>query len=52
MIHKASATEKKEKRRRLFPILLADFETLRDWMCFDAVNGCPKLEPLLEHDNL
>jgi hypothetical protein len=28
--------EKKEKRRKLFPIRLTDFETLRDWACFDA----------------
>jgi len=25
--------EKKEKRRKLFPIRLTDFETLRDWTC-------------------
>jgi hypothetical protein len=28
--------EKKEKRRKLFSIRLSDFETLRDWTCFDA----------------
>jgi len=38
-IRKARETEKKEKRRKLFPIRLADFETLRDWTCFDADTG-------------
>ena len=36
MIHKAREAENKEKRRKLFPIRLCDFETLRDWTCFDA----------------
>jgi hypothetical protein len=35
-IRKAREVEKKEKRRKLFPIRLTDFETLRDWTCFDA----------------
>jgi hypothetical protein len=30
-IRKACEVEKKEKRRKLFPIRLTDFETLRDW---------------------
>ena len=38
-IRKACETEKKRKRRRLFPIRPTDFETLRDWTCFDADNG-------------
>lgn len=38
-IRKARETEKKEKRRKLFPIRLADFATLRDWACFDADTG-------------
>ncbi len=38
-IRKARETEKKEKRRKLFPIRLTDFETLRDWTCFDADTG-------------
>ena len=29
----------KEKRRKLFPIRLTDFETLRDWTRFDADTG-------------
>ena len=28
-----------EKSRKLFPIRLTDFETLRDWTCFDADTG-------------
>jgi hypothetical protein len=38
-IRKARETEKKEKRRKLFPIQLCNFETLRDWTCFDADTG-------------
>lgn len=38
-IRKARETEKKEKRRKLFPIRLTDFETLHDWTCFDADTG-------------
>ena len=38
-IRKARESEKKEKRRKLFPIRLTDFETLRDWACFDADTG-------------
>ena len=29
----------KEKRRKLFPIRLVDFDTLRDWECFDSDSG-------------
>ena len=38
-IRKAREMEKNEKRRKLFPIRLTDFETLRDWTCFDADTG-------------
>ena len=38
-IRKAREVEKKEKRRKLFPIRLTDFATLRDWTCFDADTG-------------
>ena len=38
-IRKARETEKNEKRRKLFPIRLTDFETLRVWTCFDADTG-------------
>jgi uncharacterized protein YjbI with pentapeptide repeats len=35
-IKKARKRELREKRRRLFPIRLVDFETLQDWECHDA----------------
>jgi uncharacterized protein YjbI with pentapeptide repeats len=38
-IRKARAQEKKENRRKLFPIRLTDFDTLREWTCFDADTG-------------
>jgi hypothetical protein len=38
-IRKALEVEKKENRRKLFPIRLTDFETLREWKCFDADIG-------------
>ena len=38
-IRKAREAEKNEKRRKLFPIRLCDFESLRDWTCFDADTG-------------
>jgi hypothetical protein len=38
-IRKAREVEKKEKRRKLFPIRLVDFNTLRNWTCFDADLG-------------
>jgi uncharacterized protein YjbI with pentapeptide repeats len=38
-IRKALEVEKKENRRKLFPIRLTDFETVREWTCFDADIG-------------
>jgi uncharacterized protein YjbI with pentapeptide repeats len=38
-IRKALAQEKKENRRKLFPIRLIDFETLQEWTCFNADAG-------------
>jgi len=38
-IRQALKKEKAQKRRVLFPIRLTDFETLRDWQCFDADTG-------------
>jgi hypothetical protein len=38
-IRKARETEKKENRRKLFPIRLTSLETLRGWTCFDADTG-------------
>jgi hypothetical protein len=38
-IRKARESEKREKRRKLFPIRLADFEQIRKWRCPDADGG-------------
>lgn len=38
-IRKAREAEKKENRRKLFPIRLVDFDTLHDWTCFNADTG-------------
>jgi uncharacterized protein YjbI with pentapeptide repeats len=38
-IRKARKVEIKENRQKLFPIRLANFDTLREWECFDADSG-------------
>src|SRR5688572_19932448 len=38
-IRKAREVERKENRRKLFPIRLCSFDQLRDWACFDADSG-------------
>ena len=38
-IRKARKAEVEEGQRKLFPIRLVDFETIRDWECFDADIG-------------
>src|SRR5512135_2350455 len=38
-IRQARQLEIQEGQRKLFPIRLVDFETLRDWECFDADSG-------------
>ena len=38
-IRKARKAEIKEKRRKLFPLRLVDFERVKDWECFDADIG-------------
>lgn len=38
-IRKAREVEKKENRRKLFPIRLVDMKTLKTWTCFDADTG-------------
>ncbi|HYP25820.1 MAG TPA: toll/interleukin-1 receptor domain-containing protein, partial [Blastocatellia bacterium] len=38
-IRKARKAERKENRRKLFPIRLVDFETIQEWECFDADSG-------------
>ena|SRR5256885_4877993 len=38
-IRRARKTEVEDKRRKLFPIRLVGYETLRAWECFDADSG-------------
>ena len=38
-IRKAREVERRQQRRKLFPIRLVDFETLRAWTCFDGDAG-------------
>jgi len=38
-IRRARQAEQRDKRRKLFPIRLVDWETIRDWECFDADTG-------------
>jgi len=38
-IRKAREIVKKEKRHKLFPIRLTDFNTFKEWTCFDADTG-------------
>lgn len=38
-IRRARKVELKEKRQKLFPLRLVDFERIKEWECFDADNG-------------
>ena len=38
-IRRAIETEKRENRRKLFPIRITDYETLKKWRRFDADSG-------------
>lgn len=38
-LRKAFKTERQSGKRKLFPVRLVNFETLRDWSCFDADSG-------------
>lgn len=38
-LRKARKAERQTGKRKLFPVRLVDFETLRDWECFDADSG-------------
>jgi hypothetical protein len=38
-LRRAFKAEKQSGKRKLFPVRLVDFETLRDWECFDADSG-------------
>ncbi len=48
-IAKARKRELHDKRRVLFPIRLAPFETLRDWECFDADTGKDSAREIREY---
>ncbi|MFZ0318607.1 MAG: toll/interleukin-1 receptor domain-containing protein [Candidatus Sulfotelmatobacter sp.] len=48
-IAKARKREVRDKRRVLFPIRLAPFETLRDWECFDADTGKDSAREIREY---
>ena len=48
-ISKARRREIREKRRMLFPVTLFDFETLRDWECFDADTGKDSAREIREY---
>jgi uncharacterized protein YjbI with pentapeptide repeats len=38
-IRRARKAEREGGRRKLFPILIAGYEALRDWVCIDSVTG-------------
>lgn len=38
-LHKAFKIERREAKRKLFPIGLTSYEAIRDWECFDADHG-------------
>jgi len=48
-IANARAREEREKRRMLFPVRLVDFETLRNWKCFDADTGTDSAREIREY---
>lgn len=48
-ISKARKREVRDKRRVLFPIRIAPFETLRDWECFDADTGKDSAREIREY---
>ena len=48
-IAKARKRELREHQRMLFPVRLVDFETLRDWECFDADTGKDSAREIREY---
>jgi hypothetical protein len=48
-ISKARKREVREKRQMLFPVRLVNFETLRDWECFDADTGKDSAREIREY---
>jgi hypothetical protein len=48
-IVKARKREMRDQRRVLFPVRLAEYETLRDWECFDADTGKDSAREIREY---
>jgi hypothetical protein len=48
-LRKAFQAERQSGRRKLFPVRLVDFETLRNWECFDADSGMDLAVELREY---
>jgi len=48
-IAKARKRERNDNRRMLFPVRLVDFQTLRDWECFDADAGKDSAREIREY---
>ena len=48
-IAKARKRELREERRVLFPMRLVDFDSLRDWECFDADTGKDSAREIREY---
>ncbi|HLJ91354.1 MAG TPA: toll/interleukin-1 receptor domain-containing protein [Candidatus Angelobacter sp.] len=48
-IAKARSREMRDNRRVLFPIGLADFEAIRNWVCFDADAGTDSAREIREY---
>jgi hypothetical protein len=48
-ISKARKREIREKRRMLFPVRLVDYETLKQWECFDADIGKDSAREIREY---
>ena len=48
-ISKARKREVRDDRRVLFPVLLVDFETLKNWECFDADTGKDSAREIREY---
>ena len=48
-IANARERELKEDKRVLFPVRLVEFETLRDWKCFDADTGKDSAREIREY---
>jgi hypothetical protein len=48
-IRRAREAERKEGRRKLFPIRLTDFRTLQEWKCPDSKSGQDLAEELRQY---